>query len=73
MKTHTIVKNNITVYFRIGKDDAEMKTQVGDAKPTSIRAMTPIEATNELNRLLRSGYANKNAQKGGADAPAQKS
>lgn len=63
MKTHTIVKDNITVYFRIGENDAEMKTQVGEAKPTSIKAMTPIEATRELNRLLRQGYANKNAKK----------
>lgn len=66
MKTHTIVKGDVTVFFRIGATDAEMKKQVGENKPTSIQSMTPIEATQKLNELLRQGYANKNAKKSGA-------
>jgi hypothetical protein len=61
MKTHKLVKGNVTVFFRIGKIEAEMRRQVGQDTDTHRTALTPLEANRKMNTLLRQGYAAQNS------------
>jgi hypothetical protein len=55
---HTIVKGKTVIRFLIGKDRAVVKSEIDGRPSTSVEVLTPTEATNKMNDLVRTqGYA----------------
>lgn len=56
MKTYRLVKNNVTIFIRIGKADADLKKSVDGNADTSMVSLTPLAANRQVNDLIRRGY-----------------
>jgi hypothetical protein len=54
---HTLTKGNTIVRFRIGKDQAEVKSEIDGRPSTSIEFLSPTAATTKMNDMVRKqGY-----------------
>lgn len=54
--TYTLTKGSSKVHFLVTEETATMRTSTDRTQGTSTKVMTPTEATNQINGLIRQGY-----------------